>query len=130
MRPVDAWRDSRISGGRESRRVTPRIEVEALLNGRLAEGSRPMIVRDLGFGGFCLESACAFAVGSCHDFSFAGPGGLALVIRAEAVYSQVVSPSEGTDRVLSGFKYVLGTAEAERVVDVLVAAALSPISFE
>jgi hypothetical protein len=104
--------------------------VEAVLNGRLAKGNLRMVVHDLGFGGFAVESPIAFAVGSRHEFRFVGPEDMVVGIRAETVYSRAVGLRDGMDHVLSGFKYVLETEDAERAVEILLDLAMSPISFD
>ncbi len=101
-----------------------------MLNGRLAKGNLRMIVHDLGFGGFAVESPIAFAVGSRHEFRFVGPEDMVVGIRAETVYSRPVGLRDGMDHVLAGFKYVLESEEAERAVEILLDLAMSPISFD
>ncbi|MEO8481283.1 MAG: PilZ domain-containing protein [Acidobacteriota bacterium] len=130
MRPLPAWTDTSLSGRPQSRRSAPRLEVEAILNGRLAKGNLRMTVHDLGFGGFAVESPIAFAVGSRHDFRFVGPEGMVVGIRAETVYARAVGLRDGMDHVLTGFKYVLETEDAERAVEALLDLAMSPISFD
>jgi len=128
MRPVPAW-ETTNSGQPRSRRAAPRLEVEAVLNGRLAKGNLRMVLHDLGFGGFAVESPIAFAVGTRHEFRFVGPEEMAVSVRAETVYSRAVGQRDGMDHVLTGFKYVLETEDAERAVEILLDLALSPISF-
>lgn len=128
MRPLPAWPDSRIFSTRpQSRRAAPRLEVEAVLNGRLAKGNLRMSVHDLGFGGFAVESPIAFAVGSRHEFRFVGPEDIVVGIRAETVYSRAVGLRDGMDHLLTGFKYLLETEEAERAVELLLDIAMSPL---
>jgi hypothetical protein len=130
MKPVSAWTDTTTLGRPQSRRMAPRLEVEAILNGRLAKGNLRMSVHDLGFGGFAVESPIAFAVGSRHEFRFVGPDEIAVSIRAETVYSRAVGLRDGMDHVLTGFKYILETEDAERAVEILLDLAMSPISFD
>jgi hypothetical protein len=113
-----------------SRRETPRLEVEAVLNGRLAKGNLRLILHDLGFGGFAVESPLAFAIGSIHEFRFFTTDAIVVSLRAEAVYSRSVGLRDGMDHFLSGFKYALGSDEAERAVEVLLDVAMGPLSFD
>jgi hypothetical protein len=130
MSPLPAWTDPSLPRRSQSRRATPRLEVEAVLNGRLAKGNLRMTLHDLGFGGFAVESPLAFAVGTQHDFRFIGPEEMAVAVRAETVYSRAVGLRDGMDYVLTGFKYVLDTEEAERAVDALLDLAMSPLAFD
>ena len=89
-----------------------------------------MPLHDLGFGGFSVESPLAFTVGSRHDFRFIGPADMVVEISAETVYSRAADPQGGVAHRVSGFKYIVDSDETQRVVDLLIDAALSPISFE
>jgi len=129
MRPLPAWDDRPLSWGGDGR-AAPRLEVETVLTGCLVRGTLRMTVHDLGFGGFSVEAPLAFAVGSQHDFRFIGPEGMVVEIRAETVYSRAVGLREGMDHHLTGFKYLVDSDETKHVVDLLIDAALSPISFE
>lgn len=113
----------------QSRRVTPRVEVEAVINGRLAQGNLRLNLHDLGFGGFSVESPLGFSPGTCHEFRFITGDGVMLSLMAEAVYSRAVGMRDGLDHWHSGFKYVLHDEEAERAVELLMDAAISPLIF-
>lgn len=118
------------AAGRTSRRQSPRLEVEALIDGRLARGDLRLKLHDLGFGGFAVEAPIAFAIGSVHRFRFVVGDTMVVMLRAEAVYTRQAGARDGMDHVLTGFKYVLDGDDAERAVDVLLEAALSPIAFD
>jgi hypothetical protein len=112
-----------------SRRGTPRLEVEAVISGHLAQGNLRVILRDLSFGGFSVESPLGFSPGTCHEFRFITGEGLLVTVLAEAVYSREVGMRDGMAYWLSGFKYILETEQAERAVEILIDAAISPLSF-
>jgi len=118
------------SGLAASRREAPRLEVEAVINGRLARGNLRLILHDLGFGGFAVESPIGFAPGTYHEFRFVTAQGMVVGILAETVYSRDVGMRDGMEHRLSGFKYVLETDEAMRAVEILIDAAMSPLSFD
>jgi hypothetical protein len=121
--------DSRGSSRHASRRGAPRLEVEAVINGRLARGNLRLGLHDLGFGGFAVESPLAFSPSSLHEFRFVTAQGIVVSMLAETVYSKPVGMRDGMDYWLTGFKYVLETEDAERAVEVLLDAAMSPLSF-
>ena len=112
-----------------SRREGPRLEVEAVLTGRLVRGNLQLGLHDLGFGGFAIESPFSFITDSRHAFRFTTVGGLSTVLTAETVYSHPIGTRDGMDFYLSGFKYILDSEEASLAVQLLISAATSPLSF-
>lgn len=111
------------------RRMSPRLEVEALINGMLARGNLRLILHDLGFGGFGVECPIAFTIGSNHEFRFVTGTGVTVRIVAEAVYTRPLGPRDGMQHHLSGFKYVLSTPDCERSIHLLLDAAMAPLTF-
>ena len=112
------------------RRSSPRIAVEALFNGVLTHGSLHVVLHDLGFGGFSVQSPVAFAIGSRHEFRFVTSTGVTALLSAETVYTRPLGPRDGMQHHLSGFKYLLTTPDVARTVDLLFDAAMAPLSFE
>jgi PilZ domain len=110
------------------RRSSPRLEVEALINGELARGNLRLVLHDLGFGGFAVECPIAFTIGSRHDFRFVTEAGLTVRMSAEAMYTRLVGPRDGMQQHLSGFRYCQ-TPEAERAALILMDAATAPLTF-
>ena len=113
----------------QSRRESPRLEVEAVLNGRLSSGSLRLNLVDLGFGGFAVESPIAFAPGTQHVFRFSTNNDVTVTLRADAVYARPSGRHDGMDHYVAGFKYVVERPEDERAVDILIDAANSPLTF-
>ena len=112
-----------------SRRESPRLEVEAVLDGRLARGNLRLNLIDLGFGGFAVESPIAFAPNTRHTFRFMTTGGVAVTLRADTVYARPTGLHDGMDHYVAGFKYALADPEDARGVDILIDAANSPLTF-
>ncbi len=119
----------RATGRWASRREGPRLEVEALINGRLARGNLRLILHDLGFGGFAVESPIAFTPGTRHDFRFITEGDTLVAVTAETVYCRPSAMQDGMAYHLSGFRFVQTTEDGERAIAVLIDAALAPLSF-
>lgn len=118
------------SARHEEQRTSPRVAVEALINGAIAQGNLKIILRDLGLGGFSVECPFSCTLGSRHEFRFVTDGGLAMRVLAEAVYSRPLGPRDGMQHHIAGFKFVHGTPGAERAVDLLLDAATAPLSFD
>jgi hypothetical protein len=111
------------------RRASPRLEVEAILNGVLAEGNLRLTLRDLGFGGFAVESPILFTIRSTHRFRFTTQGGLALALKAEVIYTRPIGPRDGMAHHATGFRFVVTSTEDEQAVTLLIDAAIAPLSF-
>ena len=112
-----------------SRRDSPRLEVEAVLNGSLTRGSLRLNLMDLGCGGFAVESPIAFSPGTRHDFRFITLSDVAVSVRAEAVYSRPSGQHDGMEHFVAGFKYVIASPDDERSIDILIDTANSPLTF-
>jgi hypothetical protein len=110
-----------------SRRESPRIEVEAVLDGKLARGNLRLSLVDLSFGGFSVESVLAFPPSTRHMFRFTTASGVAVNVRADAVYSRPSGMHDGADQFVAGFKYVVASQDDERGVDILLSAASSQL---
>jgi hypothetical protein len=124
--PLPAWQ---LSSEGTSRRQGPRLEVEAVINGRLSRGSLRLNLVDLGFGGFAVECPIAFETGSRHEFRFVTAATVTVHMLAEAVYSRPSDPSDGMAHYVAGFKYVRRTEQDQRSIDILIDAANSPLQF-
>jgi hypothetical protein len=113
---------------RLSRREGPRLEVEAVLNGRLIRGNLRLNLLDLGFGGFAVESPLAFAPGTRHRFRFVTCSGMVVNLRADAVYCRAIGSEDGMAHHAAGFKYVIEGRGDQASVDILIDAANSPLT--
>ena len=112
-----------------SRREGPRLEVEAVINGRLSRGNLRLNLVDLGLGGFAVESPIGFSAGSRHDFRFVTTAGLAVRVQADLIYCRSSGSHDGMEHYVSGFKYAVTDASEQSAIDVLIEAATSPLTF-
>jgi hypothetical protein len=124
--PLGAWKPDPTT---MSRREGPRLEVEAVINGRLSRGNLRMDLVDLGLGGFAVESPIGFSAGSRHGFRFVTVAGLAVRVQADLVYCRSSGPHDGMEHYVSGFKYVVTDAREQSAIDLLIEAATAPLSF-
>lgn len=111
------------------RRTSPRLEVEAILHGVLVEGNLRLILRDLGFGGFAVESPIAFTIASEHEFRFTTDSGLVVSTMAEAIYSRPAGPRDGMVHYVTGFRFAPEGAVTEQAIQILIDAAVAPLTF-
>lgn len=110
-----------------SRREGPRLEIEAVIDGRLARGNLRLELYDLGFGGFAIESPIAFSIGARREFRFTTTSGAEVSLTAEAVHTTPVGSRDGMEHYRSGFRYLVQGSEAQTAVETLIEAATSPL---
>src|SRR5262245_57060021 len=85
------------------RRKTPRIEVLGQLHGTLVAMDVPILVRNIGAGGFGIESPVPFPPGATHVFRFTAGTGLRVVLKACTRHCQEGTPApDGTTRYNAG----------------------------
>jgi PilZ domain len=82
------------------RRRAPRIEIVGQVQGHVDAAGRPVVIRDIGFGGFSVESREPFQIGSVHDFRLTLEDGPSALVRARAVYGR----AEPTGAHTTGFE--------------------------
>ena len=112
-----------------SRRDGPRLQIEAVINGSLSSGSLRLNLEDLGFGGFAVESPICFDAGTRHEFRFVTLGGVAVLLKADAVHSRPTAVQDGMQHYVTGFKYAVTSPDDQRSIDILLDAANSPLEF-
>jgi hypothetical protein len=87
------------------RRQTPRLDVLDELHGRLVAVRVPLTVRELGPGGFSIESVVPFPSGSRHQFRFTTTEDDAIIVEAVAVHSRYLAMEGGVRQYVSGFAF-------------------------
>lgn len=112
------------------RRHAPRLEVLEQLHGQLVSVNVPLVVRELGTGGFSVESSVPFPPGARHRFRFTIAGSGEVLIDAIAAHSRSARVTRGPDRYISGFTFWDdGNPETARAIDVLLDAITSVLEF-
>jgi len=92
------------SNGIELRR-SRRLDIGKLVVGHLLPSGVPIKIRDIGFGGFAMETRAPVRVGSVLDFRFTSKNGLTFVLTAEVAHSRQVSSPLGPEVYLSGLEF-------------------------
>jgi hypothetical protein len=95
----------------------------------LVVGELRLTLRDLGFGGFAVECPIVFTIGSRHLFRFTAESHIAVQVHAEAIYSRPVGPRDGMTHHIAGFRFTPEGPETEQAVQVLLDAAVAPLTF-
>ena len=112
-----------------SRRRGPRIEVLGQLHGQLVAMNLPLLVRNLGAGGFGVESSIAFPAGASHKFRFTTAAGVAVVVTAQAKHCHELKMEDGTTRYRAGFSFILEPGGITvRTIEILLDAATADLT--
>ena len=120
MRPWSAASTSRLP--LIERRGARRVDVGDRLQATLVDSDIPVRVVDISFGGFLIETAAPFPVGSLHRFRLeTADRSVALTLTARTVHSRRDSASAQHSWYLSGFRFLPPQAPdaAEDFVDLL-----------
>lgn len=112
-----------------SRRESPRLEVEALIEGHLVRGHAPLVLVDLGFGGFSVQSPFYFQTHGRHAFRFSTVDGIAVLINADVVYCRESTTEDGRPVYVTGFSFAVQSPKDQHAVNILIDAANSPLTF-
>ena len=112
-----------------SRRRTPRFEVTGEIAVTLDDGTTPVQLRDIGLGGFGLESTDSFQARSRHTARFRDDEGLDVTIVAEAVHSRRLPSDKAGERWMTGFTYIIDDTAAGEAVEAVLDRATACLSF-
>ncbi len=113
------------------RRHAPRLEVLDQLHGHAVSVNVPLVVRELGAGGFSVESSVPFPTGSRHTFRFTLAGGGEVIVDATRIHSRAAKATGSPDCYITGFAFCQdGNPEATQAVDTLLDAMTSVLQFQ
>jgi len=88
----------------------------------------PLLVRNLGAGGFGVESSVPFTPGTAHTFRFTTASGVAVVVTAQTRHCHALTLEDGTMRYRAGLSFVLEPGSVTvRLIEVLLDAAVADL---
>ena len=87
----------------------------------------PLVIEDLGRGGFAVQSPFEFLPDTEHTFGFGLPGGQRIQLQAVTVHCDRVDDSGGGARYRAGFMFSLVEPTDDLLVAVLADAAKSSV---
>jgi hypothetical protein len=93
------------------------------VHGALLPLGEPLVIEDLGRGGFAVQSPFEFLPDTEHTFGFCLPGGRRLQLRAVAVHCDRVNEPGASARYRAGFMFSLVEPADDLLVAVLADAA-------
>ena len=100
-----AWSTSQPTVTPMNRRRSPRADVLTQIRGRHVALDLLVLVRDVSWGGFSLESAMPFPVGGRHTFQFWTNDGRTTMTTAECRHCTAVAPRNGQSLYVAGFSF-------------------------
>jgi hypothetical protein len=112
-----------------SRRRGPRFEVTGSIAVTVGDDRNPTQLRDIGLGGFALESSEPFVARERHSVHFSSGMGLDARILAEVVHAREIIDPAGHRTWLTGFSYVVDSPAAHDAVESVLDQATSCLSF-
>jgi hypothetical protein len=107
------------------RRRNPRVHLLSELYGCVVALDLPVLIRDASRGGFSVESACPFPVGSEHTFRFQNLTGGTTNVVAICRHTAPLQRAHGAPRYSAGFEFLPQPAENLTRVLATIAAAVS-----
>ena len=104
---------------RELRR-SRRLDVSQLVAGQFLSSGAPVKIRDIGFGGFAMETSFRIRVGSTHDFRFTSRNGASFTLKAKVVHSRRAAQPVGPVAYWTGLEFVdADVPGGQRAIDLL-----------
>ena len=99
----------RTAGG-EDRRQSPRFEVLGRLLGTIVSFDLPVRVRDIGLGGFSVETVEPLDTGAVHPVRFTAIDDSVAVLPAQCLHCRPSVATDGSPRYVTGFAFDTDTA--------------------
>ena len=115
-----AFRSSTLASSPQERRRSHRVEVLGQLHGHVVALKLPLVVRDIGSGGFSVETPVPFPIDSTHLFRFTTADGHEVRVKAESVRCLRVSPSDAHPAYITGFEFITSDRETKESIGWLV----------
>jgi hypothetical protein len=101
-------------------RRSRRLDVGSLVGGRLVPSGAPIKIRDIGFGGFAIETSSPVLVGSILDLRLTSKDGSSFLLKAAVVHTREVSGTVDPVVYVSGLEFADTKASTEQRADVLI----------
>jgi hypothetical protein len=102
-------------------RRTRRLDIRKLVAGQLMPSGAPIKIRDIGFGGFAIETSVPVRVGSILDFRFTSKDGSSFDLKAAVAHTRKVSAAIGPVVYVSGLEFAgKQTPTGQRAIEILL----------
>jgi hypothetical protein len=101
-------------------RRSRRLDIGSLVAGQLMPSGAPIKIRDIGFGGFAIETSFAVDVGSVLNFRVTSKNGSAFILRAWVAHTREVFSPLGSVLYVSGLEFADKQTPTEERAEVLI----------
>lgn len=126
---MNSANDSRSGQSRDHRR-SRRVDIRGKVAGQIVPSGSPIKIRDIGFGGFMMESDFPVSAGATHKFQFESDNGATFVLTARVAHSRLVSAPGDSPVYLTGLEFVdKDTKKGKKLIDVLIGKVTSVLVF-
>ncbi len=98
-----------------NRRKTPRFDTLGRIVGNLTSADLPVRIREIGFGGFSVETMEPLAAGAAHRVRFTAPDDWSVELGARAMHCRPSCASDGSPRFATGFAFDPGQNSEDAV---------------
>jgi hypothetical protein len=100
------------------RRSSPRLFVRDRIRGHLVSLDLPVTIREIGLGGFSIETKDALPPGT-HLVRFTAPSRWSITVPASSRYSRSSHDADGGIRYITGFKYEHQTPDTQHTIEMM-----------
>jgi len=90
----------------EERRRHPRFEVLGRLLGTIVAADLPVRIRDIGLGGFSVETVEPLETGDVQPFRFTAMDDWTAVLPARSLHCRPSIATDGSPRFVTGFEFI------------------------
>jgi PilZ domain len=101
-------------------RRSRRLDVSKLVFGEVVPSGAPVKIRDIGFGGFAIETSFSVRVGSVLDFRFTSKDGSTFVLKAGVIHSRLASRPTDPAVYVSGLEFADKATPTDERADLLI----------
>jgi len=108
------------SRDRFERRRSPRLDALGQVHVHIATCPVPASLREIGPGGFSVETTTPFPPGQTHEFLFGLDDGSQIHVRASSVHCALTKIVAGMPVHLNGFEFVQRDADVREEIDAFV----------
>jgi len=102
------------------RRQYPRFSAAGRLAGHLIDRDLPVRVRDIGLGGFSIETMEPMPAGDEHRVKFISVDDWSTILAARLANCRPSCAEDGSPLYVSGFAFVGDSPDTRRTVEVLI----------
>jgi len=114
----DGQRSAQQPNEQPDRRESARFEVLGRVLGTIVAADLPVRVRDIGLGGFSIETVEPFDAGTEHNVRYPAMDDWSGVLPATSLHCRPSVAQDGTPRYVTGFAFPAANAR-EAIVDLI-----------